>query len=358
MTRLKAWLATARFANLPTVWSHVLAAATVSFLSYEITRKSRLEKTPEEWASFAWSVIYYRLDTFFLMCAGASLLYMGGCLLGDVLDKDFDRENRPNRPIPQGVLKVNHVFIAALSFLLIGTCLMIASVETTYPIQSLDPIHIIRQLTRILSTKTALFSLLLLGSITAYAFLHKRVPFLGLILMASCRAFLILVVACRFYPHINADSLSDDFVQTWGLRYALASAVYTIGIVLVARTESTSTIFKKGGLVTVAMVLLPCSLLLFGVMPSLALGLAGDLIFAWMGLSFVRLQKNDKAGFVSGALAGFSLLDAFAIASAFAAVRALEHTNIGDALPLWSVLSLAAGCFLLNLVLQKITPAT
>ena len=78
--RLRTLLVLGRVSNLPTVWSNCLAAwllggggATKDFLFIQL---------------------------------GASLLYLGGMFLNDAFDAEFDRQHRPERPIPSGLIMI------------------------------------------------------------------------------------------------------------------------------------------------------------------------------------------------------------------------------------------------------------
>ncbi|MGB1260421.1 MAG: hypothetical protein ACPG6P_10295, partial [Akkermansiaceae bacterium] len=75
--KFRALLATGRVANLPTVWSNVLV---VFWLSSELRSFTSLG-APSDPAH------YYVL---IIACVAASLLYIGGCWLGDCRDAEFD----------------------------------------------------------------------------------------------------------------------------------------------------------------------------------------------------------------------------------------------------------------------------
>ena len=92
MNKISAILATGRISNLPTVWSNLL----VAFL-------------------FAGSLTTANLTLFALACLSASLLYVGGCFLGDAIDVEFDLTHKPERPIPSGILERKSVFTALYS---------------------------------------------------------------------------------------------------------------------------------------------------------------------------------------------------------------------------------------------------
>src|SRR3954466_5310656 len=80
---LRTLLVLGRVSNLPTVWSNCLAG-------WLLSRGG----APDE---------------LFLLCAGTSLLYVGGMFLNDVFDIEFDRQHRSERPIPSGAASLRIV---------------------------------------------------------------------------------------------------------------------------------------------------------------------------------------------------------------------------------------------------------
>src|SRR3954453_21514837 len=84
-----------RVSNLPTVWSNCLAGWALAG-SVPLTGDFRqMIEQP------------VRL---LVLCAGASLLYIGGMYLNDAFDADFDRQHRRERPIPSGAIPVAAVW--------------------------------------------------------------------------------------------------------------------------------------------------------------------------------------------------------------------------------------------------------
>src|SRR5580698_1400830 len=93
---LRTLLVLGRGSNLPTVWSNCLAGW---------------------WLSGAGN--YWKLISLLL---GTSLLYTGGMFLNDAFDVDFDRQRRPERPIPSGKITVAEVW--RYGFILLGLGLL------------------------------------------------------------------------------------------------------------------------------------------------------------------------------------------------------------------------------------------
>ena len=86
----------ARGANLPTVWSNVVAAWAIN-----AGAGPSLHWMPE-WTNME----FFNYWTLGWLLLGASLLYAGGCFLNDACDHEFDHQNRPERPIPRGHLSM------------------------------------------------------------------------------------------------------------------------------------------------------------------------------------------------------------------------------------------------------------
>src|SRR5215469_15374724 len=78
VNRLRVLLVLGRVSNLPTVWSNCLAA----WLLGGAGPRPR----------------------FFCLTLGATLLYTAGMFLNDAFDAGFDRQYRPERPIPSGLI--------------------------------------------------------------------------------------------------------------------------------------------------------------------------------------------------------------------------------------------------------------
>src|SRR3984885_2958506 len=74
-----------RISNLPTVWTNVAAGIVLSGAPVK-----------------AWPAL--------LLMVSLSLFYTAGMVLNDAFDRDFDRRNRPQRPIPAGEVEAATVF--------------------------------------------------------------------------------------------------------------------------------------------------------------------------------------------------------------------------------------------------------
>ncbi|MBF0375745.1 MAG: UbiA family prenyltransferase, partial [Alphaproteobacteria bacterium] len=81
-----------RVSNLPTVWTNVLAGATLA------------GGLPDGAGLFA-------------LLVAATLLYVGGMFLNDAFDRHVDALTRPERPIPSGEVPAAAVFAAGFGML-------------------------------------------------------------------------------------------------------------------------------------------------------------------------------------------------------------------------------------------------
>ena len=348
--KLFAWLAMARVANLPTVWSCAFVCLTPLFLYVEASGDLN---SAVEWSKFP---PFYRAVTTLVvtLLAAGSLIYCGGCILGDFVDRHLDRATRPNRPIPSRTVSPASALVAAISFLA-GGALVLVLADLTLPWPNgrgrFGPewLAIIGSIvTKLTSLEIRSFALLII-SIISYALLHKRVPLLGLLLMSACR-FLLPVF---FYDSVQSamSRYTLEYDRPNIVWYALALATYTAGIVLVARTESSATPFTKFLKLSLLIAVLPvvCVLqenLQAAFTPSF---LAASLIFlGWLALAGRDLVQNNKPAFVSKLLAGFCLLDLLVVAS-FLVDRSEPQ--------LWPLL-IPLAFLSLSLLLQKLTPAT
>ena len=173
---VQAWLVISRPAGLPTVWSNVL----VAWLLGGGGSASRL-------IGLLW---------------GASLVYLGGVLLNDYFDIEYDRHRQPARPLPSGRLQPRLVRRIGAGGLILGTVLLMWA--GTAPV----------------------LTLFLLGAALLYNALHTATK-LSPVIMGSCRLLLYLVSA----------SAATDGVTGFVLWSAIALAMYVGGLTYIAHTE-------------------------------------------------------------------------------------------------------------------------
>lgn len=308
---MRALLATGRIANLPTVCSNVLAGF---WLSSSLLHAHQWQ-TPGQDA---------RLLALLLLMLPCCMIYVAGCMLGDAVDYRFDLKNRPDRPLPRGILSVHGIRRGswlllgfALILLSLANHLMLAVREGSFGISTFS-------VPSILQPHEILCGLLLAGLVMAYAFLHKKNKVAALMMMGSCR-FLLVVLAIVFAHKTylaQAANKSEglgwivDSGKGWIIIPAVAVATYTVLLSWVASTESRPGVFHSRKILSVCLLVVPASSLsMVFLAPQanttqfLSYALAMVLCYLWI-FHALKALKQSKPLFVSRALAGFCLLDA------------------------------------------------
>lgn len=152
MQKVMGYLRLARPANIVTAVSDILAGvAIVGFLGSGLA--GNLSLTP---------VI--------LLCIATVGLYGGGIVFNDVFDRELDKRERPERPIPSGLISAKAASIWGGSLLLLG-CLFAFLVNAT----------------------AGVMALLVTASALVYNRWGKHSTWLGPINMGLCRSFNLLV---------------------------------------------------------------------------------------------------------------------------------------------------------------------
>lgn len=344
--KFRALLATGRVANLPTVWSNVL-------VYFFICHSQADSQAPP----------------FFLILTltSMSLLYLGGCIMGDVVDIQFDTLHRPNRPLPNRVLSPTFCALLASSALTLGLLLSIASFPIYLALTGDDGRQILGELFKqrdwysLFPGNTTITSLALTFCILSYAFFHKKLGKHSPLLMACCRGLLVFTVIAASLP--NLVYKGPLWPGLWVLIPIATVTLYTYLLSSVAATESSPKPYSRQNFFGTLFLFLPLlsigSYALYHALSGHFLRLVDPrysiplpppsyllltvVILIYLGWTFSALKqlKHSKPAFVSQALAGFCLLDA-CIAATFSPTLALI------CLPLFG----------LSLLLQKFTPAT
>jgi hypothetical protein len=167
-----------RVSNLPTVWSNCLAGWWLG--------------GGEKFANLPW--------LFF----GVTALYLGGMFLNDAFDVDFDRQHRPERPIPSGAISAPVVWGWGLAWLVLGAASLITIGKTT-----------------------GVLALVLLLCIVLYDASHKAVT-----------ASPWLMGMCRSWIYVIAGSTANWGVNGWPIWCGVALGIYVAGLSLIAQREN------------------------------------------------------------------------------------------------------------------------
>lgn len=183
MITARAWLELARISNLPTVWTNVLAGWLLAGGRWE-------------WPPLMW------------LLAGGSLLYTAGMILNDAADAQWDREHRPERPIPSGRVGLVTVWSVGVVMMLAGFGMCVWGAGTNLWLTAA-----------------------LVAAILAYDLYHK--PWTGSVLiMGACRTLLYLVAGSAVPGGLNWGAGRDLVVK------AVALGGYIVGVSIAARAES------------------------------------------------------------------------------------------------------------------------
>jgi 4-hydroxybenzoate polyprenyltransferase len=262
--RLRTYLRLGRVSNLPTVWTNVLAGLLLA------------DGTP---------------DTMELIpvLVSMTLFYTGGMFLNDAFDHVFDRELRPERPIPSGSIGLREVYGAGFAQLALGILLLAVPNWWLGAAPRADQI-------------AAGLALALL--ITYYNYRHKVDP-LSPLVMALCRAMIYLIASKIATTVIVANTF-------WGIVVLLG---YLIGLTYAAKSENLKAVQNLWPLAFLA------APFIYAVPTALgSLFVSGVMIvfLAWVVYALSHLFGKDRniPRCVISLIAGISLLDALLIAQA------------------------------------------
>lgn len=246
-----------RVSNLPTVWTNVIAGATVA--------------APD--AAFG------RLAA---VALAMTVFYVGGMYLNDYFDREIDARERPNRPISAGE-------ISAATVLAIGSGLLLAGIAILLPI----------------GLGVAAWGVALCGTILLYDSWHKGNA-LGPVIMSLCRALVYLAAGSA----VGAGS--NVVLVAW----SAVLAAHVIGLTYAAKQESLNQIGFLWPLVILALPLFAGMTAIqqgWPVLACLALLALTDGFAVWLLVR--RSQPKAVPRAVSMLIAAISIVDALVVAS-------------------------------------------
>lgn len=280
---LKIALQLGRVSNLPTVTSNVLAGIVLAGAQPSLAR-------------------------IVVVCVALSAMYVAGMYLNDAFDRDIDRIERPERPIPSGRVSAWLVFQIGFALLFGGVAALALLAAVTG-----------------IGWKAVGCAAVLALLIVLYDAKHKDNPASPLV-MGLCRAAVYLTAALAVAPALDGHVLTGAGVLV----------AYLIGLTYIARAENLKSI---GNLWPLAFLAVP-----FIVMrPSDATSIACYVLLAVLvayALALVHYRHIRAA--VGTLIAGISVLDALVIAREGNARLAL----------------VAIGAWLLTRRLQRHVPGT
>lgn len=316
--KIKALLATARIANVPSVVCNVFLGMMLC------TGDDRLPgwNAPTIPVTFA-----------------AVFLYLAGNFLNDWHDVAWDEKNRPERAIPSGLFPRELYLFIASALLLLGLSLSVYVSKTT-----------------------AIIFLAIAILVYLYTVLHKKRSY-SIWIMGSCRAGLYLLGFATMLA-LSSNKVSSERWDFMAINAVIITLPmlgllsYIAGISLLARYETQSSNLSHQSNSFAAMLLLLPALTHSCLLSLLAgyyyrnygqilLCLVAMIPFViWSSLTIFR--KYSLTTKVSRLLAGISLVDSVCLISLF---------FVMDLHPVYSLV-LPFTCFLSALLLQKIAPAT
>lgn len=245
-----------RVSNLPTVWSNCLAGWWLG--------------GGENYQNLPW--------LFF----GVTALYLGGMFLNDAFDVDFDRQHRPERPIPSGVISVPVVWAWGMAWLVLGAVSLI-----------------------ILGKITGVLALILLVCILLYDATHKAIT-----------ASPLLMGMCRFWIYVIAGSTGSWGINGWPIWCGVALGLYVAGLSLLAQRENSRGPLPYWPLILLAVPVFLALLMNPGDNRSKVIGYSVILLL-WVARCTRTIFQGSGVNvgrIVSGLLAGIVLVDWLAVA--------------------------------------------
>ncbi len=264
------YLRLGRVSNLPTVWTNVAAGAVLSGAPLY----------PGAMAA---------------LLVALSLFYVSGMYLNDAFDREIDARERPERPIPSGLVSARTVFTIGFGMLAVAIVIL----GLTAWAGRWDG-----------AGRAVASGVALAVAIIYYDVVHKRDPLSPLIMGL-----------CRLLIYITAALVVSGRIATPVLAGAAALLSYLIGLTYVAKQENLARFRNAWPLVFLAVPFIYA-------MPIVMDTVGGALLYlgflAWVGysLSFLRPRRMNIPGAVVRLLAGICLLDALLMAGAHEPVLA------------------------------------
>ena len=254
--RARAYLALARISNSPTVASNVLAGAAIAGATG---------------LSGATGALVLALIAF----------YTAGMYLNDYLDYEIDRRERPERPLPSGLVPRGAALGITVLLFALGLLLLWPLVQAA-----------------------VLGGVLLIALIVAYDAWHKTNP-LSPLVMALTRVMVYVIAFLAFSTQLSGA------LAAW----AVLLGLYIVGLTYIAKTESLPSLTRYWPSVILFLPAVFLALRAPGVLGWVLLAaFAGWVVYA---LRFVYARDRRSVGkAIASLIAGVSLLDALVLVDA------------------------------------------
>src|SRR5437868_755084 len=160
--------------------------------------------------TIALSLLYFKADYFSVkiiyLILSTAFLYGGGVVLNDVFDAELDKIERPERPIPSGLIAKKGATLLGIRLLLLGI------VAASFVHQSFIPSGLIALVTAIAAL--------------VYDKWGKHHPFLGPLNMGACRGLNLL---------LGISIIPAALYQYWAI--SLIPVLYIAAITMISRGE-------------------------------------------------------------------------------------------------------------------------
>jgi len=250
--KLYCYLSLARLSNSPTVVSNVLAGAALAGVT-----------------DLGWPI--------FGLAVSMVFFYTGGMYLNDLFDYEIDCRERPERPLPSGLISRTSATVVTVALFTVGSALLAT-----------------------LSPRSFLSGLLLMALIVFYNWWHKTNP-LSPFIMALTRFMVYVTAFLSFRPFLDSRLLFA----------ASLLLLYIVGLTYIAKSETKHTFSQHWPAV---LLFLPVAFPFFqGFVPLHAVLLL--LFVGWVTYSISFIYRGKIGGGITRLIAGISLLDALVLTS-------------------------------------------